>query len=69
MLKSVSPGAKRAAVACSIAGLAAAAIPFTLRQWISPPSVPPVLIPEIVHVGFKVPAATIQERLLFRSEQ
>ena len=73
MLMSASRGAKRAAVPCSIAGLAAVAIPFSLRQWISPSSpVPSVLIPEIiliVHVGFKVPAATIQERVLFRSEQ
>ena len=48
MLMSASRGAKRAAVACSIAGVAAATIPFSLRQWISPSSVPSVLIPEII---------------------
>ena len=45
MRMSASRGAKRAAVACSIVGLAAAAIPFSLRQWILPSSVPSVLIP------------------------
>ena len=51
MLMSASRGAKRAAVACSIAGLAAAAIPSSLRQWISPSSVPSVLIPEIILIS------------------
>ena len=71
MLMSASRGAKRAAVACSIDGLAAAAIPFSLRQWISPSSVPSVLIPEIILIsarwvqstgGYYSRAATISFR-------
>ena len=73
MLMSASRGAKRAAVACSIAGLAAATIPFSLRQWISPSSVdlPSVIIPEIILIsarwvqstrGYYSRAATISFR-------
>ena len=83
MLKSASRGAKRAAVACSIAGLAAATIPFSLRQWISPSSVPSVLIlisarwvqstrgyySRAATISFRAvnSAATIRERLLNES--
>ena len=74
MLMSSSRGAKRAAVACSIAGLAAAAIPFSLRQWILPSLVPSVhvLIPEIILISARLVQSTrgyYLRQLLFHSEQ